>query len=105
MSQSEWNAVKGVPVKDQLTTKCRGGSCYSKKNNEVYASGYVGKEKPRVVCTVIWTVDFVLGRRGKIQGADNLSLYIFIQSLNFDFYMCINFLVSEMEQQQKNDTW
>lgn len=46
--------------------KCRGGLCYSKKNNEVYVSGYVGKEKLRVVCIVIWIVDFVLGRRGKI---------------------------------------
>lgn len=53
----------------------------------------------RVVCTIIWTVDFVLGRRGEIQGADNLSLYIFIQCLNFGLYMCINFLVSEIEQQ------
>lgn len=50
----------------------------SVRNDKIYARGCAGKEKMRTVCTVIWTVYFVLGiRRKGIWGTDNVSLHIF----------------------------
>lgn len=50
----------------------------SVRNDKIYASGCAGKEKMRTICTVIWTVYFVLGSgRKEIWGTDNVSLYIF----------------------------
>lgn len=43
---------------------------------------------------------FCFRRKRELQGTDNISLHIFSQHLNFDFYICINFLVTEIKQQK-----
>lgn len=65
----------------------------SVRNDKIYASGCAGKEKMRTVCTVIWTVYFVLGIEEREYEEQIMSLCIY-SVFEFGFYMWINFLVS-----------